>query len=107
MDYKKTNIEEIQNLTTKEVKKLTFEEQITVLERLIKHHNELYFLKNTTVISDPDFDDLVEMLKILKPNSTVLYEIVGDIGNVEHPYPLLSIDKKYNHLFGFWLNNFT
>lgn len=97
MDYKKAKIEEIQNLTPKDVKRLSKEDQTLVLEKLVKHHNELYFLQNTTVISDPDFDELVEMLKKLKPSSKFLYEIVGDIGNVEHPYPLLSIDKKYSH----------
>lgn len=67
------------------------------LENLISYHNKKYFIDNEPEITDPEFDLLTEKLKKLKPNSKVLFEIVGEIGDVIHPTPMLSIEKRYTH----------
>lgn len=71
--------------------------RIEDLEKQIHEHNINYFIKNEPKITDEEFDKLTEELKSLKPNSPVLFELVGDIGNIEHPTPMLSLDKKYTH----------
>ena len=67
------------------------------LEKLIKYHNRKYFIDNDPEISDEEFDQLTEELKKLDPFSPVLYELVGDIGTVQHETPMLSLEKKYTH----------
>ena len=97
MDYKKAKIEELLKLSKEDIKKLPKETQIKVLEKLIHYHNIKYFIENNPIISDEEFDELTEMLKALNPNDPVLFEIVGEIGDVVHPEPMLSIDKKYTY----------
>jgi DNA ligase (NAD+) len=67
------------------------------LEKLIHAHNIRYFIDNNPVISDEEFDRLTEELRKLKPDSPVLFELVGEIGDTTHPAPMLSLDKKYTH----------
>jgi DNA ligase (NAD+) len=67
------------------------------LEKLIKYHNRKYFIDNAPEISDEEFDKLTKELKSIDPNSPVLYELVGDIGDVTHPKPMLSLEKRYTH----------
>ena len=70
------------------------------LEREIKRHNDLYFKKNRPVISDYDFDRMVERLKKVKPKSKILTEIGSDLQakskKIEHSSPMLSLDKCYS-----------
>lgn len=70
------------------------------LEREIKRHNALYFQENRPVISDYDFDRMVERLKKLKPDAPVLAEIGSDLSKkskkIEHSSPMLSLDKCYS-----------
>jgi DNA ligase (NAD+) len=72
---------------------------IPQLEKEVRYHNDLYFKKNAPVISDYDFDRLVERLKKVKPDSRVLGEIGSDIETsgkkIEHSSPMLSLDKCY------------
>ncbi len=91
------NIKQIKDLSLNQIRELPTEQQISILEKLVSHHNKLYFVENTTEISDEHFDLLTEELKKLKPDSPVLFEIVGDIGGVEHPTPMLSLDKRYTY----------
>lgn len=72
-------------------------DQITELEKAVRYHNKKYFIDNDPQISDEEFDHLFEKLRKLKPDSPALYEIVGEIGDVTHPEPMLSIDKKYTY----------
>lgn len=85
------------NLPLLRLNNLSINEQIEYLEKLIKHHNKRYFIENNPEISDQEFDQLTEKLKSIKPDSPVLFEIVGEIGEVLHPTPMLSIDKKYTY----------
>ncbi len=74
--------------------------EIKHLEEQIRHHNRAYFVLNAPEISDTEFDQLVERLKKLKPDSPVLSEIGSDLGapgkKVTHQRPMLSLDKCYN-----------
>ena len=76
---------------------MTKEEQIKQLEKEIHKHNKKYFIENDPEISDGEFDELTKQLEKLNPNSPVLYELVGEIGNVTHPKPMLSLEKKFTH----------
>lgn len=75
-------------------------DEIKHLEDQIRHHNRAYFVLNAPEISDPEFDQLVERLRVLKPNSPILTEIGSDLsktGNkVVHKRPMLSLNKCYN-----------
>jgi len=71
------------------------------LEREIRRHNKLYFELAKPVISDYEFDRMVERLKKLKADSQVLKEIGSDLGEgrgkkIFHSSPMLSLDKCYN-----------
>lgn len=70
------------------------------LEEEVKKHNYLYFVGNAPVISDYEFDQLVEELKRRRPDSPVLAELVSDIESsgkkVRHDTPMLSLDKCYD-----------
>src|SRR3989344_5835759 len=91
------NIDQYRNLAIEDIEKLPTLEQQSILEKLIKHHNRRYFIDNSPEISDEQFDLLTEMLRHINPNSPILYELVGEIGDVEHPVPMLSLEKRYTH----------
>ncbi len=97
MNYKKAKVGDLLKLSIKDIVKLPKNDQINILEKLIHYHNVKYFIENNPVISDEEFDELTRLLKKLKPDSPVLFEIVGEIGNVIHPEPMLSIDKKFTY----------
>lgn len=71
--------------------------RIEELEKEIRHHNRLYFIENKPVISDPEFDKLVEELRKLDPSNPALFELIGEIGDIKHETPMLSIEKKYTY----------
>jgi DNA ligase (NAD+) len=71
-----------------------------VLERLVEHHNALYWEKAAPQIDDPTYDKLVEALRAARPDSPVL-EHLGEqtgvaFGDVKHERPMLSLDKCYD-----------
>jgi DNA ligase (NAD+) len=69
------------------------------LEKEILRHNELYWDKNEPEISDEEYDILVEKLKKLDPDSSVLVKMGPSetFGNpVTHSRPMLSLDKRYD-----------
>jgi DNA ligase (NAD+) len=76
--------------------KMTVEE----LEAEVRRHNRLYFIEHKPVISDYEFDRLVEELKKRKPGSKALTEIVSDVSRIGakviHEVPMLSLDKAYD-----------
>lgn len=77
---------------------------IAELEKAIEHHNRLYWVENSPEISDIEYDKLVEELRNLDPNNSLL-GIIGTqkiSGNkVIHRKPMLSLDKiyKFEELF--------
>ncbi len=71
------------------------------LEAEVRHHNQLYWDKNAPEISDYDYDRLVNRLKALRPDSTVLDELGPSEeapagASVTHAAPMLSLDKCYS-----------
>ncbi len=73
------------------------QKNIQTLEKEIKLHNKLYFINNNPQISDQEFDQLVEGLRKLDPSNPTLFELVGEIGDVTHEKPMLSIEKRYSY----------
>jgi len=73
---------------------------IAELEKHVREHNERYFVKNKPVISDYDFDQLVEALRKKSPKSKVLQELGSDVSGerveIRHAVPMLSLDKCYD-----------
>ncbi len=79
-----------------DVKRLTLAE----LERLIEHHNDVYWNQGTREIEDTEYDLLMRRLKEIAPGHELLEKIgapaVSAIGKVEYEKPLLSLDKAYS-----------
>jgi len=77
--------------------KLSIEE----LEKEVRHHNALYFVKQKPEISDEQYDKLVKELQKRRPDSPVLEEVGSDLTStfqkVEHAIPILSLDKCYDN----------
>lgn len=80
------------------------------INELVEYLNvcrDAYYNKNTSIITDEQydklFDELVELEKesgiILSnsPTQTVGYEVKSDLQKVEHTYPLLSLDKTKSY----------
>ena len=70
------------------------------LEAAVRHHNHCYWDLAKPEIDDYEYDQLVEKLRELRPESPVLEEMgpsgVGQIGEaVKHATPMLSLDKCY------------
>lgn len=73
---------------------------IAELEKQVREHNRRYFVEHQPVISDYEFDRLVETLRQKAPKSKVLLEIGSDLASeraeVRHSIPMLSLDKCYD-----------
>lgn len=75
------------------------------LEKAVTFHNAQYWVKNDAIITDPDFDRLLEALRSKAPDSKILDAIgpegAGELGEegtlekVTHDPPMLSLDKCY------------
>ncbi|MEI8257166.1 MAG: NAD-dependent DNA ligase LigA, partial [Deltaproteobacteria bacterium] len=71
------------------------------LEKLVEHHNRLYWDRNKPEISDEAYDRLVRRLRTLAPDSPVLVAMgpsttAGDTGaSITHAQQMLSLDKCY------------
>ncbi|MBS1681135.1 MAG: NAD-dependent DNA ligase LigA [Bacteroidetes bacterium] len=89
-------------MTASEAKK-----QIQELTEQINHHNDLYYQKNKSEISDFEFDQLLEKLIGLEtefpelklpdsPTQRVGGTITKDFPSVVHEYPMLSLANTYS-----------
>lgn len=70
------------------------------LETELLDHNRHYWDDHTPMISDYDYDRLLERLRELSPTSSVLNElgpmVIGEVGDrVTHVAPMLSLEKCY------------
>ena len=81
--------------------------RITELRRLIRHHEELYYVANQPEISDAEFDDLMrELLQLEQEHPTLVtpdsptQRVSGrpseGFDSVRHAEPMLSLDNAYN-----------
>ena len=92
------------------MKKLSPEEAKREIERLreeIRYHDRMYYVENNPVISDEEYDRLVERLKKLEeefpqfitpdsPTQRVGGEPLEGFPTVTHRLPMLSLDNTYN-----------
>ena len=72
---------------------------IEELENEIEKHNFLYWKENSPIISDEEYDLIVEELKNKNPDSKLLIKIQDQntYGNpVKHEIPMLSMNKNYD-----------
>lgn len=79
--------------------------EINELQDVIKEHSNLYYNKENPVISDFEYDKLLERLKFLeekfnihnKASSWVWSEIIeSTFAKVPHSRPMISLDNTYN-----------
>ena len=81
--------------------------RIAELRRLIRHHEEQYYIHNTPEIADEAFDVLLHELEKLEgehpelvtpdsPTQRVGGRLVDGFTSVEHKVPMLSLDNAYN-----------
>lgn len=71
------------------------------LENELLEHNKRYWDEHNAIISDYDYDRLLERLREVAPKSKVLDELgpqsIGEVGEaVLHAAPMLSLEKCYN-----------
>ena len=77
------------------------------LRNAIQHHNYRYYVLDDPIISDSEYDELMQMLQtleqqypeLLDPNSPtqrVSGEVKEELGTVTHPKPMLSLKAVYN-----------
>lgn len=83
------------------------QKEITRLSELINYHNDLYYQKSKSEISDQEFDQLLERLikleeefPLLKlpdsPSQRVGGTITKNFETVVHKYPMLSLGNTYS-----------
>ncbi len=83
------------------------EEQVQTLRSLIRLHDRKYYVEADPEISDLEYDRLLQQLQQLElehpelvsddsPTRRIGDEIVGDLVQVKHRVPMLSIDNTYN-----------
>lgn len=81
--------------------------RIDQLRKELNHHNHLYYIKNTSEISDYEFDQLLEELIKLETENPEFFDLnspsqrVGggvtkDFPIVKHKYPMLSLANSYS-----------
>ena len=75
---------------------------VKILAEKIEEANTAYFLRNDPIISDSEFDKLVEELRKLDPNHPLLNKIgdgpdeVSFGKKIRHKKPMLSLAKAYS-----------
>jgi DNA ligase (NAD+) len=83
------------------------QKQIQLLTEQVNHHNELYYQKSKSEISDFDFDQLLKKLIDLEnqfpelklpdsPTQRVGGAITKEFENIVHQYPMLSLGNTYS-----------
>lgn len=86
---------------------MTPQQQIDELRAQIRYHDRKYYLDAQPEISDLDYDRLQQRLKQLElahpdlvtadsPTQRVGEEVVGELQQVQHRVPMLSIENTYN-----------
>lgn len=95
---------------------MTVEQQIKELRNILNDYNHKYYVENTPVVSDFEFDTLLRQLQDLEaaypefydPNSPTM-RVGSDISNefisVEHSFPMLSLSNTYSmEELGEWID---
>lgn len=73
------------------------------LKEVMKYHSELYYIKESPIISDKEYDDLYSKLKFIieKFNLDIEADVWVDISSstfekVKHSLPMISLDNTYS-----------
>lgn len=68
------------------------------LEKKIKEANWAYWIENNPVISDFEYDKLIEDLKKIDPENALInaFSYAGSKRKIVHSKPMLSLDKAYS-----------
>ena len=97
-------------LQKKEISEFSFEE-VLELQKVLEYHSDLYYNKNTSEISDKEYDDLLKKLEKLedkfsiffeeknieKKSSTIWAELIeSTFKKVAHSRPMISLWNTYN-----------
>jgi DNA ligase (NAD+) len=74
--------------------------EIEVLRRELKKHNEAYYRNDAPLVSDAEYDKLKQQYKNLVGEDdeflqTIGYKILDEFGKVEHKLPMLSLNNGY------------
>ena len=70
---------------------------IVDLRNKIDAANTAYWQDHQPIMTDQEYDKLIEQLRILDPSDPRLNYIGGTQGTVTHNPPMLSLDKRYSH----------
>ena len=94
----------------------SIEQQITELRSLLNDYNHKYYVENSPVVSDYEFDTLLRQLQDLEaahpefydPNSPTMRvgsDLTNDFKSVEHTFPMLSLSNTYSiEELGEWID---
>src|SRR5687767_11456701 len=86
---------------------MTPADRIAELRRLIRHHEERYYILNAPEIADAEFDALMHELERLEtenpdlvsidsPTQRVGGRVAAGFAEVDHAEPMLSLDNAYS-----------
>jgi DNA ligase (NAD+) len=73
------------------------EDRIAELESLVRYHANLYYNESKTEITDAEYDALVDELKTLDPDNSVIAEVGASPSygkKIKHPSVMGSLDKE-------------
>lgn len=70
---------------------------LSTLRSLIDQADDAYWVKHQPIMSDQEYDNLIEQLRVVSPDDPRLNRIGGSAGEVVHDPPMLSLDKRYTH----------
>ncbi|MDP8227624.1 MAG: NAD-dependent DNA ligase LigA [Candidatus Celaenobacter polaris] len=84
------------------------EAAVEELRKALRHHNYRYYVLDDPVISDAEYDELMQKLQTLEqrypelqdpnsPTQRVSGEVKEELGTVTHPKPMLSLKAVYNN----------
>ena len=86
---------------------MTEQERIQYLREQLHEHNRRYYVENSPIISDQEFDLMMHELQDLEAKHPELYDpnsptmrvgsdITKEFKQVRHRYPMLSLANTYN-----------
>lgn len=89
------------------MKDLEIEEKIKLLTQKLNHYNYMYYQKDTSLVTDFEFDTLLKQLVELEKSNLSLIQpdsptqrvggtVTKEFETVEHQYPMLSLGNTYS-----------
>ncbi len=81
------------------------EKDVLELQKILEYHSDLYHNKQSPIISDKDYDDLLKKLQFLEEKFSLEKKFWGQVwaevkestfAKVKHSRPMISLDNTYN-----------